>query len=163
MNPNPVLNYIEVRDDTRRILAAMTPGELVAAALRADGLSFRQIGELLGLSAGTAPQRLNRARERIVADHPDLAYLLAGRRHGRDRGGDPLLDIDPDELPEAEPEAWTTAELAERYETTTVTVCDWIRAGRFPNAVKLNSRLGGWQVPADDLVGFVPPRRRGSP
>lgn len=55
----------------------------------------------------------------------------------------------------------TTAEVAERYGVTTMTVIRWIRAGLFQGARRVGpGRRGIWLIPESDLEGFVPPSKR---
>lgn len=79
MVPREALNRVIEKETFAEILACLTAEELIAAALRMEGLSDTQIGALLGLSRQAARQRLRKAQLRIIRTKPDLAPALRGR------------------------------------------------------------------------------------
>jgi hypothetical protein len=74
------LDELIAREACAEILSLLRPDELVVAALRLEGLDDAQIGRRLGMDGLTVSQRMIRAQQRIAAQRPDLAGLLAGRR-----------------------------------------------------------------------------------
>lgn len=79
MLPREALNRVIEKEIFAEILNCLTAEELLAAALRLEGLSDTQIGALLGLSRQAARQRLQKAQMRIIRTRPDLAPALRGR------------------------------------------------------------------------------------
>lgn len=54
----------EVKDDVQRIVARLSPEQRMVVVLRyTEGLSYEEIGRILGCSAGTVASRLNRAHK----------------------------------------------------------------------------------------------------
>ena len=76
--PDPRDRFVE-KETFAEILACLTPIELLAAALRLEGLSDAKIGALLGMSRQGVRKRLRRAQARIIHTRPDLAPALLGR------------------------------------------------------------------------------------
>ncbi len=79
MVPCDALDRVIEKETFAEILACLTAEELLAAALRMEGLSDPQIGALLGMSRQAVRQRLLKAQVRIVHTRPDLAPALRGR------------------------------------------------------------------------------------
>ncbi len=79
MIPRYTLDRVIEKETFAEILACLSPRELVAAALRLEGLSDTEIGALLGISRQAVRQRLLKARRRIIHTRPDLAPALRGR------------------------------------------------------------------------------------
>jgi DNA-directed RNA polymerase specialized sigma24 family protein len=77
--PREALNRVIEKESFAEILDCLTSEELLAAALRLEGLSDTQIGALLGLSRQAARQRLQKAQMRIIRTKPDLASAVRGR------------------------------------------------------------------------------------
>ena len=77
---HPTLDRLVRQDTLAQALALMRPRELAVAALRADGLTDRQIAALLGITPKTVSARMMRARQRIAQDLPELRVVLEGRR-----------------------------------------------------------------------------------
>jgi hypothetical protein len=74
------LERLILRENCLDILRNLEPIELTIAALRLEGLSDAQIGQLLGMARSTVTRQLARAQERILRDLPFTAGLLAGRQ-----------------------------------------------------------------------------------
>ena len=56
----------EVEDDVQRIVARLSPEQRMVVVLRyTEGLSYDEIGRILGCSAGTVASRLNRAHKTL--------------------------------------------------------------------------------------------------
>jgi DNA-binding CsgD family transcriptional regulator len=83
---HPSLDRLVRQDTLAQALALMRPRELAVAALRADGLTDRQIARLLGITPKTVSARMTRARQRIAQDLPELRVVLEGRRSPHKRG-----------------------------------------------------------------------------
>jgi excisionase family DNA binding protein len=161
--PHPLDRLVE-EETFREIVAHLEPEELVIAALRLEGLPDAQIGALLDLSQAGVSKCMERARARIAAADPDLAFALRRRQWGLDpcRGGDVLplergwlcrWDApDRDEEDPGEPDL-TTEEVAQRCRVSVQTVRYWIRTGRFPHAYRVGQGAGTYRIPAMDLPG----------
>jgi len=164
ISPHP-LDRLVAQDTLREILSLLEPGELVVAVLRLEGLSDTQISDLLGITRSTVGLRIQQARERLIQRLPELAPVLRDRRqpHQKPPSNEtpPLehgwlcrwTDDEPDPLPELTADL-TTQDVADRYNVTTQAVTRWIRAGRFPNAYRLDGRRGDYRIPESDLAGF---------
>jgi DNA-directed RNA polymerase specialized sigma24 family protein len=83
---HPALDRLVRQDTLAQALSLMRPRELVVAALRADGLTDRQIAVLLGITHKAFHARMMRARQRIAKDLPELRVVLEGRRSPHKRG-----------------------------------------------------------------------------
>lgn len=92
MIPPGVLDRVVEKETFAEILACLTRGELVTAALRLEGLSDTEIGALLGISRQAARQRLLKAKRRIIHTRPDLAPALRCRRI-RNNQAEPTLTL----------------------------------------------------------------------
>lgn len=79
MIPCEALERVIEKETFAEILDCLTAEELLAAALRMEGLSDPQIGTLLGMSRQAVRQRLRKAQVRIIHTKPDLAPALRGR------------------------------------------------------------------------------------
>ena len=79
MNSSP-LDILAWRETMAEVLAAFRPCELVIVALRLEGLSDTQIGELLDIHRNTVRRRMQKAQERIAREIPEAASLLSGRK-----------------------------------------------------------------------------------
>jgi DNA-directed RNA polymerase specialized sigma24 family protein len=79
MIPRDALDRVIEKETFAEILDCLSPEELLAAALRMEGLSDTQIGSLLGISRQAARKRLQKARMRIIRTRSDLAPALRGR------------------------------------------------------------------------------------
>jgi hypothetical protein len=162
-----VLEQLIERETFGQIVALLQPEELIIAALRLEGLSDVQIGGVLGVSGAAVNMRMHHARERIMAQAPDLAPMLRDRRQPARRP--------PSNEPAPLAHGWlcrwtgdedaplwqcqadlTTADVARSYRVTSQTVTRWLRAGLFPNAYRLQGEAGDYRIPAEDLVGFEP-------
>jgi len=62
------------------MLEVLTPKQLVVVALRLEGLNGAEMGEELGISRKAVALRLQGARQRLVAEFPDLVGAVEGRR-----------------------------------------------------------------------------------
>jgi excisionase family DNA binding protein len=55
----------------------------------------------------------------------------------------------------------TVAEIAQRLRVHDESVRRWLRAGRFPNAIKLpDDRRGEWRIPVGDVRAFLKANKR---
>ncbi len=59
----------------------------------------------------------------------------------------------------------TASEIAEKFKVGKGVVLGWLQRGKFPNAKKAVGTFGVsyWEIPASDLEGFEPQRRKGKP
>jgi hypothetical protein len=141
----------------------LEPEELIVAALRLEGLSDVQIGEVLGVTGATVNLRMHLACKRIMAQAPDLAPVLRDRRQPARRP--------PSNEPAPLAHGWlcgraeaflesqadlTTADVARSYRVTPQTVTRWVREGLFPNAYRLEGEEGDYRIPEEDLAEFEP-------
>ena len=56
----------------------------------------------------------------------------------------------------------STAEVAERFGVSAISVRLWCRRGLFPHADEMQTPRGPiWMIPASDLIGFDKPKRTG--
>jgi hypothetical protein len=105
------LERLILRENCLEILHSLQPLERTIAALRLEGLSDAQIGQILRMNRSTITRHLTRAQERIMSDLPHTAGLLAGRQP--DRGPLPFNETlleqgwvcdwdDPDDWPKPE-------------------------------------------------------------
>jgi transcriptional regulator with XRE-family HTH domain len=172
------LDQLVQRDTFGEVLALLEPGELVVAALRLEGLSDTQIGDLLGIGRAAVSRRMERARERIIRALPELAVVLRDR--GQPRQKPPRNDTPPLEhgwlcrwtversraalvAPAGAPHAaadLTTRDVAQRYGVAPQTVTRWIRAGQFPHASRTGGRRGDYRIPEGDLARLAVKGRR---
>jgi excisionase family DNA binding protein len=160
ISPHPLDRLIE-REAFGEMVALLTPEELVVAALRLEGLSDVQIAALLDIDRSAVSHRMHKARERIVAEIPELAGILRDRQQPRQKppdGGTPSLEhgwicrwVEEDPLPEIA-RALTVSQVAQRYGVETATVRRWIRRGRFPHAYRAQGRRGDYRIPEGDLA-----------
>ena len=79
MIPYDALERVIEKETFAEILACLSAEELLAAALRMEGLADPQIGALLGMSRQAVRQRLRKAQARIIRTKPELAPALRGR------------------------------------------------------------------------------------
>jgi excisionase family DNA binding protein len=49
----------------------------------------------------------------------------------------------------------TVDEIAKRLSVHEESVRRWLRAGRFPNAIKLPEGRGDWRIPVTDVAAFL--------
>jgi hypothetical protein len=104
------LDQLILRETTAAILHNLRPRERAIAVLRLEGLNDGQIARILGIERSTVTGYMRRAQQRIMAEVPGAASLLADRQ--RVRGGlrppdaplergwlcswDDDLDVDPE-------------------------------------------------------------------
>jgi excisionase family DNA binding protein len=176
--PAHPLDQLVQRDTFGELLALLEPEELVVAALRLEGLSDTQIGDLLGIGRAAVSRRMERARERIIRALPELAVVLRDRgqpRHKPARNDTPPLEhgwlchwtaershatlLAPVSAPHATA-GLTTRDVAQRYGVTPQTVTRWIRAGRFPHACRTGGRRGDYRIPEGDLAQLAVKRQQ---
>ena len=74
------LERLILRENCLEILHSLEPLERNIAALRLEGLSDAQIGQILRLDRSTVTRYLTRAQERIMRQLPHTTGLLAGRQ-----------------------------------------------------------------------------------
>ncbi len=74
------LERLILRENCLEILRSLQPLERTIAALRLEGLSDAQIGQILRMDRSTITRHLTRAQERIMRQLPHAASLLAGRQ-----------------------------------------------------------------------------------
>jgi hypothetical protein len=84
------LDRLILRETTIDILHSLRPRERAIAVLRLEGLNDGQIGRILGIERSSVSWRMKRAQQRIMAQVPGAANLLAGCE--RPRGGPPAPD-----------------------------------------------------------------------
>lgn len=138
---NPCLDRLVERETFAQMIALLKPAELAVAALRADGLDDVEIAAALGISRQRVSQRIQAARERILAALPEAAYLLEGRE--RLNSARPLLNG-------AEPGEWLTVpQAAEILQLHRESVRARLRTGRYPRARR--DARGQWLIPLADL------------
>lgn len=56
-------------------------------------------------------------------------------------------------MPPSDEELFTTKELAAKFKVTTYTIRQWIIAGKFPNAMKINAR--DHRIPKSDVESLI--------
>ena len=129
----------------------LEPEELVVAALRLEGLSDAQIGELLGVSRAAVSRRMERGREQPRQrsprnETPPLEHGWLCRWNG-----DPSGATHPHARGVLHPGAGLTAQdVAQRYGVAPQTVTRWIREGRFPHAYRAGGRRRDYRIPEGD-------------
>jgi len=166
-SPHPLDRLVQ-QDTFGELLALLEPEELLVAALRLEGLSDAQIGDLLGVSRAAVSRRMERASERIVQALPELASVLRGREQPRQRP--PCNDTLPLEhgwlcrwngdppgathLQSTSPlgSGLTVHDVARHCGVTSQTVTRWIRQGRFPHAYRIGGQRGDYRIPEEDLA-----------
>jgi RNA polymerase sigma-70 factor (ECF subfamily) len=98
------LDYIEDRDELRSALAALSPEEREAVALRfGGGLAIPEVARVLGTSRATAHGRVYRALEKMrvkLADGTPVSYDsdpgVRGRRFNQEEGDPDIGAVDED-------------------------------------------------------------------
>jgi DNA-binding CsgD family transcriptional regulator len=143
---NPCLDRLISAEVLAQALALMRPRELAVAALRVDGLTDVQIGELLGIGPTAVNNRIVRARARILDALPELRVCLDGRQSPHLRGEPQLSGVRA---------VFTPVALAEKLGVSPVTVRRWCHEGRLSGAWRTAN--GRWHIPAEALPDLQPP------
>ena len=74
------LSMLCLRDDFETIILEARPNEMVVVALRLSGLDNKEIAALLNITGSAVGHRIRCYQERICAKHPNLAWMVAGRK-----------------------------------------------------------------------------------
>ena len=76
---NHPLDNLVSEENIRDILRALTWNQMIAIALRLEGLSNIQIAAMLGVSKMAITHRFRTAKERVTRFVPEVADSVAGR------------------------------------------------------------------------------------
>lgn len=166
ISPHPLDRLVE-REAFAEILDQLQPEELVLAALRLEGLTDVQIGALLGVSRAMVSYRFQRARRRIMAECPELAPWLRGRRRScpsdPDDASPPLergwlcspAPTEPEEnAPPPLMNSLSSRNAARLLGINARTITRWARQGRFPHAYRTPGPRGDYRIPISDLYAL---------